>query len=421
MNTKFWNLAPSTNDAGAKHLDIQMHGVMDGNWLDEQSVSTAEIIREIQAHPDAATITLRINSLGGSAFGGIALASALRAHPATTTAIVEGLGASAASLVACACDQTIMGSPAAMLMCHSAMALTMGNAAELTAQAAVLEKVTAGMAEIYASKTGKPVAEISDMLASERWFSASEAVAFGLADSIAAEQKPMRVAACADGVMVQGDVFNRSQLPAAILAMAVEPEPVEEPAAGFPARRPAPIPGASAEGLRPAKVSSLKEYENPTPEERKPEPGVQATSPTAAPAAAVAAAPAVQASAPTVFNAADIANARAQVLAEERKRVTALLALELPDRALVNSAIADGSTPEALIMAVHLAGVEAKQAQARANTARLDARVAESQAVAGVRVSAGPPPRVDSGEAAAAAAVARIANEGREADDRRRR
>ena len=55
---KFWNLSVKRGADGSKHLDVQIHGVIDGGWWDEDPVSTSEIISELQQHLDAKTIGL---------------------------------------------------------------------------------------------------------------------------------------------------------------------------------------------------------------------------------------------------------------------------------------------------------------------------------------------------------------------------
>jgi hypothetical protein len=48
---KIWNIAVSQKNDGAKHLDLQIHGVIDGGWMDDASTSTAEIAKALAEHP----------------------------------------------------------------------------------------------------------------------------------------------------------------------------------------------------------------------------------------------------------------------------------------------------------------------------------------------------------------------------------
>ena len=178
---KIFNLTVKRGDDGGKHLDVQMHGVIDGGWMDEgDNIDTSDIISKLNEHRDAKTVGVRINSIGGSAMGGVAMYNALNAHPGEVTCTVEGLAASAASLVAMA-GKTVMGK-GAMMMIHSPSLATMGNASELRKTADLLDKVQDALAGIYVAKTGKSKDEINDLLDDETWMTADEAKAAGFAD-----------------------------------------------------------------------------------------------------------------------------------------------------------------------------------------------------------------------------------------------
>lgn len=128
-------------------------------------------------------VTLRVNSPGGSVFGGEAMAQAIREHDAPVTAHVDGLAASAASFVVTAAAETIMA-PGAMLMIHKAWSLTVGNADDMMAAAELLEKIDGRIAAAYAERSGDDDRDWLGLMAAETWFTADEAVSAGLADRI---------------------------------------------------------------------------------------------------------------------------------------------------------------------------------------------------------------------------------------------
>lgn len=129
-------------------------------------------------------VTVRINSYGGDSFEGVAVKNALRAHAGHVTAVVDGVAASAASVIAvCGADRVVMR-PGAELMVHDAWTFTDGNAADLTKVAADLERTSQAMAEMYAEKAGGDAERWRDMMRAETWFSAQEAVDAGLADAV---------------------------------------------------------------------------------------------------------------------------------------------------------------------------------------------------------------------------------------------
>lgn len=137
---------------------------------------------------DAKTINLRINSPGGSVFAARAIERALRDHPARIVAHIDGLAASAASFVAMAADDIVMGS-GSLIMVHKAWTFAYGNANDLIDTAALLEKIDGTLVQTYANRSGRTAEEVAAWMAAETWFTADEAIAAGLADRVAADAK----------------------------------------------------------------------------------------------------------------------------------------------------------------------------------------------------------------------------------------
>lgn len=131
----------------------------------------------------AKTIHIRFNSPGGYVFDGIAMYNAIKQSNAHTIAHIDGLAASIASVIALGADEVRM-SENAFLMIHDPWSIVIGNSAILREEADLLDKVGGTIAKTYASKSGKDEAEITDLMAAETWFSAQEALDFGLIDAI---------------------------------------------------------------------------------------------------------------------------------------------------------------------------------------------------------------------------------------------
>ena len=157
-------------------------------------VSARGFLAELGAIPDAAPIDLRLNSPGGSVFDAVAIHNALTRHAGTVTVWIDGIAASAASYVAMAGDEIVMPENA-FLMIHDPSGLVMGTAADMRAMAETLEKIAGSMTRGYASRSGKPEAEIAALMAAETWFDAQEALEAGLATRLA---EPVRIAASFD-------------------------------------------------------------------------------------------------------------------------------------------------------------------------------------------------------------------------------
>ncbi len=140
----------------------------------------------------ASQIVVRINSPGGSLVDAIAIASALAQHPSEIITRVDGIAASAASIIAVAGDrcEMMIGS---QMMVHDVMCNVMGNAREMKEAAAWLEEQSRNVAEIYAKKSKGDPEEWRNLMLAETWMFADETVAAGLADSVYERTKDFKV------------------------------------------------------------------------------------------------------------------------------------------------------------------------------------------------------------------------------------
>lgn len=171
--------------------------------------TTAKMVKDQLKAIGKAPVLITINSPGGDAFEGVAIYNLLREHSAQITVNVLGLAASAASVIAMAGDTIKMGE-GAFLMIHSSSGIVIGNEADMREFADLLERIDTSMANLYAARTGKPAAEISEMMKKETWLSAADAVKSGFADVAVADDKKKAKAAL--------DSAISASTPAALLA-----------------------------------------------------------------------------------------------------------------------------------------------------------------------------------------------------------
>lgn len=130
-------------------------------------------------------LDVHISSSGGDVFDGLAIADAIRSHPAPVTTYVDGLAASIASVIAQAGEKRVMA-PGSMLMIHDAWGFPDDcNEAGLLKMAATLGKVSDNLAQQYADRAGGTPGQWRDAMKQETWYTADEAVAAGLADEVA--------------------------------------------------------------------------------------------------------------------------------------------------------------------------------------------------------------------------------------------
>lgn len=133
-------------------------------------------------------ITLHINSGGGSVWDGVTIMNAIRDHAAEVTVQVDALAASAASFIAMAGD-TIVMNVASEMMIHNARAVCFGEAADMIAAAAFLERQNDKIANIYLNRAGGKLADWSAAMDAETWYSGPQAVKAGLADKALTAKK----------------------------------------------------------------------------------------------------------------------------------------------------------------------------------------------------------------------------------------
>lgn len=149
----------------------------------------AKSFRRKLAALDVDEIELHLNSPGGIAFDGITIYNSLRDHKAAVHVVVDGLAASAASLIAQAGD-TVKMNQAAQMMIHRSQGMAHGNAEIMLQAFDTLQKMDKSIAGIYAARAGGPVDDWIQAMSKETWYTAEEAVEAGLADeTVAAEPK----------------------------------------------------------------------------------------------------------------------------------------------------------------------------------------------------------------------------------------
>jgi len=124
-----------------------------------------------------------INSPGGDFFEGVAIYNMLRQHKARVNIRILGLAASAASIIAMAGDEILIGS-AGFIMIHNAWVVAVGNRHDMREAAEVLEPFDDAMASVYAGQAGVEKSQAAEWMDNEAWFNGDQAVSAGLATGL---------------------------------------------------------------------------------------------------------------------------------------------------------------------------------------------------------------------------------------------
>ncbi|MEV0115870.1 head maturation protease, ClpP-related [Streptomyces sp. NPDC050844] len=165
-----------TNAADPDEAEVMLYDEI-GGWFGSTADQFIADLRGITSP----NLRVRVNSPGGSVFEGIAIANALRSHPAAVTIQVDGIAASIASVIAMAGDRIEMA-PNTMLMIHDASGLCMGDASDMEEMAELLDLISDNIADAYAARAGGTREQWREQMRAETWYLPEDAVAAGLAD-----------------------------------------------------------------------------------------------------------------------------------------------------------------------------------------------------------------------------------------------
>jgi ATP-dependent Clp protease protease subunit len=179
---RFFNAAQAENV-----LTLEVYDVIGADFFGDGITASAvsDAIAQAGQHD---SVALRINSPGGDAFEGVAIYNVLKNHGKPVNVYVDGLAASAASIIAMAGDTICMGT-GSMLMIHPAQGMAMGDAKAVREFADTLDQVSASIADIYVERTKNTKKSVTEMMNAETWMSAKEAVKNGFATSVADNAK----------------------------------------------------------------------------------------------------------------------------------------------------------------------------------------------------------------------------------------
>jgi ATP-dependent protease ClpP protease subunit len=165
-----------------------------GFSFDGDGMTPKMLIDALEGIGPVARLTVRINSPGGDAFDALAITNILQRQPCTVAVSIDGLAASAASIVAMAASKGELSiAENAMVMVHRAWALAVGNKNEMLDMASILEKIDGQIAATYAARSGRQAQTWLKMMEDETWMTGGEAVQEKFADKIVEAKK---AAAC---------------------------------------------------------------------------------------------------------------------------------------------------------------------------------------------------------------------------------
>lgn len=216
-----WKVTAKNESEAEILLYDEISDIDSGEW---GLISARGLINRVKALGNVKNITLRINSIGGDVFQAQAIYSYLRTHPAQIIVRVDGLAASAASVIAMSGDKIIMPRNA-LMMIHNPAGGVYGEADDMRDTAEILDKVRDTIANVYVTRTGLAREKVIAMMDAETWLNADEAKELSFCDEV---DEALTVAAMAEksGIIFRsGFGFSRldeeiaSKMPAGTLRL----------------------------------------------------------------------------------------------------------------------------------------------------------------------------------------------------------
>ncbi len=178
MKRKFWNWVRNEND---ESRTLFLNGeISDETWYGDEV--TPKMFKE-ELQDGKGDITVWINSPGGDVFAAAQIYNMLMDYKGNVTVKIDGLAASAASVIAMAGTEVQM-SPVAMMMIHNPATIAIGDSSEMKKAIDMLDEVKESIMNAYEIKTGLSRSRISHLMDAESWFNAKKAVELGFADKL---------------------------------------------------------------------------------------------------------------------------------------------------------------------------------------------------------------------------------------------
>ena len=184
---KFWNWLDVKNEADTpEERVLEINGeIASESWFDDDV--TPKLFKD-ELLSGSGPITIWLNSPGGDCIAASQIYSMLMDYAGEVTIKIDGIAASAASVIAMAGTKVLMA-PTALMMIHNPMTMAWGDKSEMTKAIEMLDEVKESIVNAYEIKTGMSRAKISHLMDSETWMNANKAIELGFADDILTDKK----------------------------------------------------------------------------------------------------------------------------------------------------------------------------------------------------------------------------------------
>ena len=180
-----WKNQAQTETAPAERTLFLNGTIAEESWFDDDV--TPQLFKD-ELMAGSGDVTVWINSPGGDCVAAAQIYNMLMDYKGNVTVKIDGIAASAASVIAMAGTKVLM-SPVSMMMIHNPMTIAFGDTAEMQKAIEMLGSVKDSIINAYEIKTGLSRAKLSHLMDAETWMDANKAVELGFADEILTDDK----------------------------------------------------------------------------------------------------------------------------------------------------------------------------------------------------------------------------------------
>ena len=183
---KFWEWKDQAGTEEGQERVLELYGtIAESSWYDDDV--TPKMFHD-ELFAGTGPVTIWLNSPGGDCIAASQIYSMLMDYKDDVTVKIDGIAASAASVIAMAGTRVLMA-PTALMMIHNPMTMAFGDQEEMEKAIAMLDEVKESIVNAYEIKTSLSRAKLSHLMDSETWMNANRAIELGFADDILKDEK----------------------------------------------------------------------------------------------------------------------------------------------------------------------------------------------------------------------------------------
>ena len=182
MNRRFWNWV--RNEDGTRTLTLN-GTIAEESWFEDDV--TPRMFRD-ELNAGTGDVVVWINSPGGDCVAASQIYTMLMDYKGHITVKIDGIAASAASVIAMAGTEVLMA-PTSLLMIHNPLTVAIGDSEEMKKAIAMLDEVKASIINAYELKTGMSRAKLAHLMDAETWMNVNKAIELGFADDVLTDEK----------------------------------------------------------------------------------------------------------------------------------------------------------------------------------------------------------------------------------------